>query len=162
MDGSEARIHEAIAQLQRLTELFQQRRAQLARAAGLTEQQWKVMEEISTEHFIPSLFARNHASSAPAVSKVLRQLQDKGLITVSVSEDDGRQRRYELTEAGRRTMDELRALRHRAIEVIWSQIEPRQLEAFTELSRNVAERIEAYAVQEPSMPARPQPSTPES
>src|SRR5688572_30242053 len=60
-------IHASIAQLQRLAELFQQRRQQLAKRAGLSEQQWRVLEEISTEHFIPSLFARSSESSAAAV-----------------------------------------------------------------------------------------------
>src|SRR5262245_14306817 len=99
-----ATIHRGIAQLQRLTDLLQQRRQQLAKRAGLSEQQWSVLEEISTEQFIPSLFAKSRESSAAAVSKTLRQLLDKDLVRVSVSESDGRQRQYELSPKGKQTI----------------------------------------------------------
>src|SRR5437763_12020581 len=102
-----ATVHSSIAGVQRLADLFQQRRQQLARSAGLSEQQWRVLEEISTEHFIPSLFAKHRESSAAAVSKVLRQLLDKELVRVSVSADDGRQRKYELTTKGHKAMQRL-------------------------------------------------------
>lgn len=142
-------ILEAIAQLQRLSEVFGKRRAQLARRVGLTEQQWRILEEISQEHFIPSMFARKQESSAAAVSKVLRQLQDKALIQVSVSSQDGRQREYELTAAGRRTMASLRAHRNQAIDAIWKDLPERELQRFTRFSAILTERIEQYASRQP-------------
>ena len=65
---------------------------QLAQSVGLTEHQWGVLEEISTEHFMPSMFARQRDSTPAAVSKTLRQLIDKGLIEVKLNKSDGRQR----------------------------------------------------------------------
>src|SRR6187402_2780311 len=109
-------IHRTIERLQQLTELFEARRQQLARSVGLTEQQWRVLEEISTAHFIPSLFARDRESSAAAVSKVLRQLIDKELVRVSISDKDARQRDYELSDSGKRVMSELRTRRQHAID----------------------------------------------
>ncbi|MGD8859676.1 MAG: MarR family transcriptional regulator [Myxococcales bacterium] len=141
-------IHRAIGQLQKLTELFAARRQSLARGVGLTEQQWRVLEEISTEHFIPSMFARKSESSAAAVSKILRQLLDKDLVAVSVDGDDGRQRRYALTDAGRRVMDALRADRERAIDHIWSDLPPAQLARFNDFARELVARIESYSEQE--------------
>jgi DNA-binding MarR family transcriptional regulator len=138
-------IHDSIARLQRLTDLFQQRRGQLAERAGLTEQQWHVLEEISTEHFIPSLFAKSEECSAAAVSKVLRQLLDKELVRVSVSQADGRQRQYELSPRGRRTMEHLRKQRQRAIEAIWTGLPARELRTWSELSAELIARIERYA-----------------
>ena len=140
-----ATIHESIASLQRLTDLLAQRRRQLAERAGLTEQQWSVLEEISTEHFIPSLFARARESSAAAVSKVLRQLLDKNLVRVSVRDHDGRQRQYELSSKGQRTIERLRAERERAIESIWRDLPTRALEGFAETSAELVARIERYA-----------------
>lgn len=116
--GAAPPVHEAIASLQRLADLFAARREQLAGEAGLTVQQWRVLEEISGEHFMPSMFARAQESSPAAVSKVLRQLLDKGLVAAAVGERDGRQRRYTLTAKGRRTMEALRASRERAIRAI--------------------------------------------
>lgn len=144
-----AQILEAIAQLQQLSEVFGKRRAQLSRRVGLTEQQWRILEEISHEHFIPSMFARKQESSAAAVSKVLRQLLDKDLIEVSVSSQDGRLREYELSAAGRRTMASLRAYRNEAIDAIWKELPGRELQRFTRFSAMLTERIERYASQEP-------------
>lgn len=143
-----AQIHRAIGQLQRLTELFQQRRAQLAKQVGLTEQQWLVMEEVSTEHFMPSMFARSQASSAAAVSKIIRQLIDKELISVSISENDGRQRQYELTTQGKRVMSALRQRRQKAIDAIWTDIEPKKLSLFADVSQQLISAIEAYSQKE--------------
>ena len=72
-----APVHRAIECLQQLTAAFGQRRQQLAADVGLTEGQWAVLEEIATEHFMPSMFARARESSAAAVSKTLRQLSEK-------------------------------------------------------------------------------------
>lgn len=141
-------IHRAIGQLQRLTELFQQRRAQLAKQVGLTEQQWLVMEEISTEHFMPSMFARSQESSAAAVSKIIRQLIDKELISVSISENDGRQRQYELTTQGKRVMSALRQRRQKAIDAIWADIDPKKLSLFADISQQLVSAIEAYSQKE--------------
>jgi len=143
-----ATIHRSIEHLQRLTDLLGQRRGQLARRAGLTEQQWSVLEEISTEHFIPSLFARSQQSTAAAVSKVLRQLLDKDLVRVSVSETDGRQRQYELSSKGRQTIERLRGERERAIETIWSDLAQGDLQRFNALSAELIGRIERYAAGE--------------
>ena len=39
-------VHAAVECLGRLTEIFRQRRQQLATDVGLTEQQWSVLDEI--------------------------------------------------------------------------------------------------------------------
>jgi DNA-binding MarR family transcriptional regulator len=131
-------IHRGIESLQRLVELFQRRREQMARSVGLTDHQWGVLEEISTEHFMPSMFARRRDSSQAAVSKTLRQLSDKGLVDCSVETDDGRRRSYQLTSKGRRVMSQLRARREEAIDRVWSRIEPESLEAFIHFSERLS------------------------
>ena len=138
-------VHRAIGQLQRLAELFGTRRAQLARGAGLTEQQWRVLEEIATEHFMPSMFARGRRSTPAAVSRTVRQLLDKRLVSVSVSADDGRHRHYVLTPKGRRMLAALRARRRDAIEAVWMHFDAPALAAFTRFSAELIERLETYA-----------------
>ena len=138
-------VHQAIGRLQRLADLFHQRRTQLAQGAGLTEAQWEILERIASEQFMPSLFARHRDSSPPAVSRIIRQLLRKRLITVSVSATDGRQRRYQLTARGRKTLDALRGLRRRAIDTVWMDLDPRALTAFTDFSGELITRLEAYA-----------------
>lgn len=146
MNKRGAEVHAAIAALQRVTQLFGDRRAQLASAADLSEQQWQVLEEIATEHFMPSMFARTRDSSAPAVSRTLRQLLEKGLVAVTVSREDGRHRRYELTARGARTMARLRAARQAAIDAIWMELDPREVRAFTRFAQALGDRLERYLV----------------
>ena len=147
MKATEPSIHAAIAALQRLAELFTVRREQLARDAELTVAQWEVLSEISGEQFMPSLFARRRESTPAAVSKILRQLLDKGLITARISQTDGRQRDYALTAKGRRAIKALRADRRRAIEAIWLDLAPRELDAFTRFADKLIGRMEKHAGQ---------------
>ncbi len=138
-------IHGAISGLQRLADAFGVRRGQLAGVVGLTDHQWSVLEEISTEHFMPSMFARRRQSSAAAVSKTLRQLLDKGLIATSVAKEDGRQRAYVLTAKGQSTMRRLRESRQDAVNAIWSDLDQKDVKAFARFSEELADRLERYA-----------------
>ncbi len=138
-------VHGGIACLQRLAGLLAERRAQIARSVDLTEQQWAVLEEISTEHFMPSLFAKQRESSAAAVSKILRQLLGKGLVSVQLGVEDGRQRRYELTSKGRRCIEDMRRERETAIAEVWSGFDDDELDRFVAFATRLAERLEAYA-----------------
>jgi DNA-binding MarR family transcriptional regulator len=137
--------HAAIECLGRLTELYGERRRQLAQSVGLTDQQWGVLEEIATEHFMPSLFARRRDSSAAAVSKILRQLVDKGLVVGAIGKDDARQRTFSLTARGRRVMDKLRESRKDAIREVWLTLDPDAVRAFTSFGRELIDRLERYA-----------------
>jgi DNA-binding MarR family transcriptional regulator len=138
-------LYSAIEGLQRLTELFERRRQRLAQSVGLTDGQWRVLEGIATLHFMPSLFARRQECSPAAVSRTLRQLQDKGLVSASISSSDARQREYSLTPSGSELLSKLRAHRARAIERVWSDLAPEQLAQFAAFSIELADRLEAYA-----------------
>lgn len=141
-----ASIHAAVACLQRLSDVFQQRRSQLAQSVGLSEQQWAVLEEVSSEHFMPSMFAKRRESSAAAVSKILRQLVDKGHISPRIDAHDGRQRRYELTPLGKKTIATLRRHREKAIETVWSPLAGKELDHFTQFGIRLTESLEKYAL----------------
>jgi DNA-binding MarR family transcriptional regulator len=142
---STADAHSAIECLTRLAELYQRRREQLAGEVGLTDQQWGALEEIATDHFMPSLFARRRESSPAAVSKILRQLIEKGVVVASIAEADGRQRRYTLTAKGKRLMDRLRERREEAIRDVWLTLDSAGMRAFTQFGGRLIERLERYA-----------------
>jgi DNA-binding MarR family transcriptional regulator len=144
---SSEEIHQAISCLRRLTEAFSRRRHQLASAEGLTEQQWRILEEISTEHFMPSMFARSRNRSAAAISKTLRQLGDKGLVSATVSKSDGRIRQYALTPKGKRVLGNLRDLREAAIQHVWQELDGRDLRTFIRFAHELTERLDAYALE---------------
>jgi DNA-binding MarR family transcriptional regulator len=140
-----AEIHAAIDCLGRLSAAFGDRREQLAQSVGLTEHQWGVLEEISTEHFMPSMFARKRDSTPAAVSKTLRQLIDKGLVEVKLNKSDGRQRDYQLTRRGKRTMSELREARAQAIEQIWQKLDRDEVRSFTSFGNKLAQALLEHA-----------------
>jgi DNA-binding MarR family transcriptional regulator len=137
--------HAAIECLGRLADLYVERRVQLARSVGLTDQQWGVLEEIATEHFMPSLFARRRDSSAAAVSKILRQLSEKGLVVAAIGKDDARQRTFSLTARGKRVMEKLREHRQEAIRDVWLSLDKAGVVAFTSFGRELIERLERSA-----------------
>jgi len=141
-----ATVRRAIANLQRLADLLAERRAQLARQAGLTEQQWRLLEEIAAPGFLPSLFARQSEVTPAAVSKVLRQLLDKGLVEVSISGRDARQRQYKPTASGRKALERIEAAREDAVRAIWSTLDRGDVERFADLAEELARRLESYAV----------------
>jgi DNA-binding MarR family transcriptional regulator len=128
-----------------LSELFQKRRVQLAESVGLTEHQWGVLEEVTSDHFMPSMFARQRESSAAAVSKTLRQLLSKQLIAVSVDANDGRQRKYELTANGEQVLERLRCYRQEAIRSVWEHFDAVELERFCVFAQALGDGLEALS-----------------
>ena len=142
---SKTALYEAIEGLQRLVDAFEHRRRQLARGAGLSDEQWRVLEDIAGDDFMPTLFARRRERHAAAVSRTLRDLLDRGLVRASISHTDARQRKYALTAPGRRVMAQLRARREQAIEAVWRDLAAEQIEAFAHFSASLADRLEAYS-----------------
>jgi DNA-binding MarR family transcriptional regulator len=147
-------VHRAVECLGRLTEVFRQRRQQLAASVGLTEQQWSVLDEIEHADFMPSMFARRRESSPAAVSKILRQLQDKDLVVVSLSSSDGRQRNYEPSAEGKRVLERLRERRQHAITEVWLEFDADAVGAFTRFGNELIERLERYSEGHASVEAR--------
>ena len=143
--GLQSALFDSIQGLQRLADLFEQRRRQLARGAGLSDEQWRVLDGIARENFMPSLFARRCDRHPAAVSRTLRELLERGLVAVSISRDDARQREYELSLRGRRLLKGLRERREHAIEAVWKGFDRRQLMEFARFSTQLADRLEAYS-----------------
>ena len=143
-DKPEDALRDALAALQRLADAFARRRLQVARGADLTEAQWRVLEQIAAEDFMPSLFARRQEQTPAAVSKLIRQLLDRGLVEVSISSGDARQREYALTARGQKTMETVRQDRQRAVDRVWSGLDERALRTFSRFAFALAERMEAH------------------
>ncbi|HXS17911.1 MAG TPA: MarR family transcriptional regulator [Polyangiaceae bacterium] len=146
---------EAVEVFGQLAGLYEERRRQLAESVGLTIVQWQALEQVQHEHFMPSMFAAQRESSAAAVSKVLRQLVDKGLVVATLSDKDGRQRDYNVTERGRLLLDDVREQRQRAIAEIWMKLASDELEHFVGFGRKVAQKLDTWATSEAQQATRP-------
>lgn len=142
-------IHDAIERLASLVDVFERRRETLAQEAGITVEQWRVLEEIASREFMPSMFARRRESSAAAVSRILRQLLDARLVSVAVGQRDGRHREYRLTADGSRVLADLRRSREAAIRSVWMHLPASEIGAFAEFARKLVEAIESFSATPP-------------
>ena len=88
------------------------------------------------------------------MSKILRQLQDKELVVVSLSSSDGRQRNYELSAEGKRALERLRERRQHAIAEVWLAFDADVVGAFTRFGNELIERLERYSKDQASVGAR--------
>ena len=70
------------------------------------------------------------------MSKILRQVSDKGLVVATIDKDDARQRRYALTAKGKTVMERLRESREAAIAKVWLTFDGAELRAFTTFGRS--------------------------
>ena len=138
-------IHRAISSLQRLADVFRERRQQLAAEMDLSETQWRVLEEIDGEGFMPSMFARRRDCTPAAVSRTLRQLLERRLVSVAISEGDARQRVYQVTAGGRSTLRRLGRSRQRAVAATWDRFSAEELEQFTHFAETLSGELETYA-----------------
>lgn len=140
-----ALAYEAIRVLQELVEVFEERRQQLAAEAGLSDLQWRVLEQVAAEDFMPSLFARSRKQSPAGISRTLRQLLERDLVRVSIGRADARQRDYRLTARGRRVLADMRTRREEAIEAVWLELSAEELTAFAATGAGLAVRLRGYA-----------------
>lgn len=138
-------IYAAIEALQDLAGLVERRRRQLARSVGLSDQQWRVLEGISREHFMPSLFAKTAEISPAALSRTLRHLQDEGLVRAGISAEDARQREYVLTRKGDRVIEALRAAREEALGAVWDGLPRDEVEGFARFAAELSDRLARHA-----------------
>lgn len=138
-------IHRAIEALQRLSELFLERRRQLAREVGLTEAQWRLLEELADEEFMPSLFAKRRDCTPAAVSRGLKALLERHLATVTIAEGDARQRVYRLTARGRDILARLRSRRAEAIAAIWERFDASELDGFVRFASELGDALERFS-----------------
>ena len=93
---------------------------------------------------MPSLFAARRSVTAPAISKLVRNLLDRGLIRSSIAESDRRQREYALTAAGRRVLNRVRLARQGAIDRVWSDLPASDLRRFARFGEELSDRLETY------------------
>jgi len=143
MKSHDELIFEAIGQLQALSHIFIRKRADLAKQAGLTEAQWRLLDEIAQEAFMPSMFAAQRENSKAAVSKTLRQLTDAGLITVAIASGDARQRKYSLTPLAEKKLKQLKQLREAAIDEVWRPIDRKLLAQAVKFNEQLIMRLKA-------------------
>lgn len=146
MKTKREKVYKAIEQLRALSHVYMKKRRELAQKVDLTEAQWRMLEEISDEGFMPSLFAAKSDLTKAAVSKILKQLQEQKLVEVSSSEKDGRVKEYQLTKRAAGKLEKLREHRRQAIDAIWMKTDEPLLDASLEFNEALIQRFLEYSV----------------
>ena len=94
--------------LLRARETVMSRFRPIVHAAGLTEQQFRVLRALNEMGEMTAVGLANEcAILAPSMTRILRKLSDEGLITVRRSDADQRERRIKLSAKGARLLDKV-------------------------------------------------------
>lgn len=73
----------------------------ILRSAGVTDQQWRVLRVLGDEGDLdPSTLAACAILHAPSVTRILKELLERGLIERDADEEDGRRSIVRLTSSG--------------------------------------------------------------
>ena len=99
-------------------------------AHGVTEQQWRALRAL---HDLGELTAAGLAQEcailAPSMTRILRNLSDRGLVTVRRSKSDGRELRVKISAKGRRLVAVVGPVVEQEYAKIREQLRPERLEA---------------------------------
>lgn len=87
--------------LLRVREAVMERFRPMLQAHGVTEQQWRIMRVLrETGPCFATQLADHACILAPSLSRILRNMEVKGLVAMPKDRADGRKTRVELTAAG--------------------------------------------------------------
>lgn len=75
---------------------------------GITEQQWRVLRVLAEAGPLEATELANRASMLPpSLTRIIKAMEERGFITRSKVEDDGRRARLAITPAGLALIEEL-------------------------------------------------------
>jgi len=114
----------------------------LLREANLTEQQWRVLRVLVDEGDTdPSGLAQAGLLYAPTVTRILKELADRGLLVRRPDPNDGRRSMIQVTPAGRKLVETTSRRTARLLDEYAARFGPERLEALqselTELVRHI-------------------------
>lgn len=112
--------------------------------SGLTEQQWRVLRVLD-EHGAQDAteVSRRACLLSPSLTRMIRSMSDKGLITRAQDPNDGRRQTLELTDAGAAIIDTNRAEAARIVEGFKARVGAEKYELLLDL-------LEAFSDAEPN------------
>jgi len=115
-------------------------------AHGVTEHQWRVLRAL---HDLGELSATGLAVEcailAPSMTRILRNLSERGLVLVHRSKSDGRELRVKISAKGKRLVRTVGPLVEKEYAKIREQLRPARLEALYRDLRHLIEIREASA-----------------
>lgn len=113
----------------------------ILKSHGLTEQQWRALRALDElGQLTASGLASECALLAPSMTRIIRHLAGEGLVRVTVSPDDQRERRLRISAKGKRLVDRVGPEIETAYAGIREQMQPEHLSAlYRELKRLIGQ-----------------------
>jgi len=94
--------------LLRAREAVMQRFRPMLKAHGLSEQQWRVLRVLNENGpSEPTVLAEQSVILTPSLTRILAHLEGRGLIARTRHPEDGRRQLTELTDQGRKMIEEI-------------------------------------------------------
>ena len=126
--------------LSRAARMMQERLEEGLAEHGLTRLKWCILSGVELEgHIAPSDLADHVGVARPVISRILKVMTKDGLITRTLSEDDGRGRRIEVTDLGREKIKLCWPMVERNQQHFAVKLDPHQMAVFDELLRTLME-----------------------
>ncbi len=114
----------------------------ILRDSGLTEQQWRVLRVLVDEGDTdPSGLAEAGLLYAPTVTRILRELADRGLLVRNQDPWDGRRWKIGATPAGRKLVEQTAKRTSKVLKSYADQFSPERLTALEDELRAFAAAI---------------------
>lgn len=105
----------------------------------VTEQQWRVIRVLEGADMLDaSEVAQKAFILAPSLTRMIRSLEERGLITRHKDRSDGRRVLLQLTDAGRAVIDEVVPDARRVYDGIYARFGPDRVEALIDMLDELA------------------------
>lgn len=115
------------------------------REANVTEQQWRVLRVLADADWLDARSIAEHALLyAPTVTRILKELTDRGLIERGTDPADGRRSVISITQAGERLVAETAAKTKILLNAYAETFGEERLDAFKDEAKALARALEKF------------------
>jgi homoprotocatechuate degradation regulator HpaR len=115
----------------------------ILRAHGITETQWRVLRALTTADAVRiSQLAQLTLISGPSLTRILKTLEERGLLSRSAEPGDQRAARIAITAAGRKLIETVAPFSEERYRGLAQRIGARELDTLYRLLTDLPERLE--------------------
>ena len=115
------------------------------RASNVTEQQWRVLRVLDdVEALDASGIAEQALLYAPTVTRILRELVDRGLVVRRIDANDGRRSIISITQEGHHLVEQTASHTRQLLDAYTKEFGEQRLNDFIEEARMLARALERF------------------
>jgi homoprotocatechuate degradation regulator HpaR len=116
------------------------------RSAGITEQQWRVLRVLNDDGVLEAgAVARNALLYAPSVTRIVKDLQHRGLVARHADPKDARKSQISITVEGKRFVQETATQTRKLLDLYDEAFGSERLNAFRKEALELAACLQRFA-----------------